>query len=153
MVKKLTKYIGLSLLLIAIGLIIIDQTRSFYCLERGKCITVWKQLGNKCYIIPGKYYGLFKPDNAYIKTTNTNLITVIWQNNHSILIDSYVKVEIFNQFSGSVVIRLYNNEKILNDSLYTYFDGNYHKYKKGVNYMSVDIEENLVVGNGVVQNR
>lgn len=145
MVKKLIKNISLLLFLVAIILVAIDQTRSFYCLSNNKCVTVWKRLGNKCYVIPGKYYGILKPTDDYVKTANTNSITIIWLDNNSWLIDADKNVEIFNDSTHSTLIQLYNNEKSYNDSLYTYFDGKYQKYKKNVNYMSIDIKENYVL--------
>lgn len=76
MVKKLFIVLGTILLLVAIMLIWFDQSRSFYCLSENRCITVWKRLGNKCYIIPDKYYGVFNPTDNYIRTTNTQYLTL-----------------------------------------------------------------------------
>jgi len=145
MVKRLIKNISLFLLLIAVVLIVLDQKRSFYCLSNNRCVTVWKRLGNKCYVIPGKYYGIFEPTDDYVKTTNTNSITIIWLDDNSWLIDANKNVEIFNDSTNSALIQLYNNKTSYNDSLYTYFDGKYQKYKRNVNFISIDIKENYVL--------
>ena len=52
------------------------KLRNFYCLFDNQCVTVWKRIGGSCYIITGKYYGLFKP-KEYIKTENLNAITLL----------------------------------------------------------------------------
>ncbi len=144
MVKKLIKYTGVFILFMAIILIIWDQKRSFYCLSDSQCITVWKRFGNKCYIIPGKYYGIFKPSSSYVKTTNMNSVTVIWKNNNSLLIDAKKNVEAINKFSDSISIELYSKERNKNDSLYTYIENHYRKYKLKTTYLSINIEENYI---------
>lgn len=51
-----------------------DQSRKFYCLDDGKCVTVWKRLGGKCFVIPGKFYGVSAPSVSHIETiTNTDI--------------------------------------------------------------------------------
>lgn len=59
------------------------EKRSFYCLENGKCVTVWKTLNNICYVMPYKYYGLLKPSDSYIQTTNLADIDVFWSDDFS----------------------------------------------------------------------
>lgn len=35
------------------------------------CVTVWKRIGGTCYVVNGKYYGIFKPKNrSLIQTAN-----------------------------------------------------------------------------------
>lgn len=51
-------------------------------------ITVWKRLGNECYILPGKYNGILVPSGTYMKITSTGSIAVISANkSQSLLID------------------------------------------------------------------
>jgi hypothetical protein len=52
------------------------ESRRFFCLESGECITVWKTYNNVCFIIPGKYYGIFRPSGNYIETSNSNNLTI-----------------------------------------------------------------------------
>ena len=52
------------------------ESRSFYCLDNGKCITVWKTYNNVCYIIPGKYFGILKPSKNVIESSNNNNLTI-----------------------------------------------------------------------------
>lgn len=80
MVKILFKIMGIFLLLIVLLLAWYDQSRTFYCLSNDKCVTVWKRLGGKCYIVPSKYYGVFKPSKNYIKATNTQYLTLYFSN-------------------------------------------------------------------------
>lgn len=72
-------------LIVSCLLLWFDQSRSFYCLKDDKCITIWKRLGDKCYVIPGKYYGLFKPRNrSYIKSSNAQYMTLFFNKNDSL---------------------------------------------------------------------
>ena len=64
---------GLLLLVIWIG-----EERSFYCVNNKLCVTVWKNYNDVCYIIPGRYYGLMPPSSSFIKTTNTDNITIFF---------------------------------------------------------------------------
>jgi len=56
----------------------IGEHRSFYCVGNDECITVWKRIGGICFIIPGKYYGIFKPSGTYIQTSNDNSLIVLY---------------------------------------------------------------------------
>ncbi len=138
-----------KLLLIFFALIIIaiiwyGESRKFFCLDNGKCVTVWKTFNNICYIIPGKYYGIMRPSTySYIKTTNINNLDIIWKaHSDSIVVNSDDSVFIVNNFSKGVKINKYNLNEKYNDSLFTYFDGKYNRYRKGINYISIFIQEN-----------
>ena len=144
MVKIVLKIIGVILFVIAVLSVWFDQSRSFYCLSESKCVTLWKRLGNKCYIVPGKYYGIFKPSDNYIKTTNTGYVDIIFLNDISLLVDIEDDAEIIRHPDNNL-IELYSNNKAVNDSLYTYFDGKYHKYKDEVEYISIDIKGNYAI--------
>jgi hypothetical protein len=69
-----------ALLLLSILIVIVlgwfGESRNFFCLDNGNCITTWKTYNNVCYIIPGKYYGLVKPSKNYIQSTNNNTLTI-----------------------------------------------------------------------------
>jgi hypothetical protein len=147
MVKKIL----IATILVSISFAIVlmynlDQSRSIYCLSSEKCITVWKRLGGKCYIIPEKYYGRKSPTGAYLKTSNTDVLHVIWQEDNSILVTSSEEL-IYTQSTSEMKIKLYEKNKAVYDSLFTWQNGNYRKYKKGVSYLSIDVEENYVRNN------
>ena len=72
--KRILLFFALVITLIIIWL---GESRRFFCLEDGYCVTVWKTY-NVCYIIPGKYYGIVKPSGQYIESSNTNLITIFF---------------------------------------------------------------------------
>ena len=131
------------LILIVVGSICSEQTRSFYCLSEGKCVTVWKRSGDICYIVLDKYYGIFKPTDNYIKTSNTAFVDVIWTEDNRLLIDTDDNVEIVQPHSNNkFVIDRYSNDKVINDSRYTYFDGKYDRYNEKVNYIRLYVKEN-----------
>lgn len=142
-VKMLLKIVGVIAILIVVLSVWAEQSRSFYCLSEGKCITVWKRSGNKCYIVLNKYSGLFKPTDNYIKTTNTAFVDILWTDDNRLLIDTEDNAEIVQPSSDkNLIIERYRDDKAMNDSLYTYFDGKYNRYDEGVNYIRLYIKEN-----------
>ncbi|WP_111629493.1 hypothetical protein [Larkinella arboricola] len=141
MVKKLLRLLGIIILLIAAFVVWVEQSRSFYCLSEDICITVWKR-SSGCYIIPYKYYGVFKPTNNYIKTSNTGYVDIILSGNNSLLVDLEENAEIVQPISGKNLIERYSKNQAVNDSLYTIFDGTYTMYKKDVSFISINIKEN-----------
>lgn len=133
--------------------------RSFYCLSEDKCITVWKKDNNSAFIILGKYYSAKKPSDNYVRLNDiTNAVdwyaSVIFTKNDKLLVDVVNdKTKVVSK-SSKGIIELYNNKKTLNDSLYTYFDGKYRRYKNNVEYISIDIKENYATdktGNKIEQ--
>lgn len=124
-----------------------NEVRSFYCLSGGKCITVWKIENNSAFIILGKYNSSKTPSDDYIKLIDiTNAVdwyaSVIFSKDDKLLVDVVDdNTKVISQ-SSKGTIELYNNKKTLNDSLYTYFDGKYRRYKNDVEYISIDIKEN-----------
>lgn len=120
-----------------------DGVRSFYCLSTDKCITVWKPGDGYVFIVYGTYRSGKKPTDEYVRLTNTSYgyISVILSKNNELLIDVEKNADIIHQSSNGF-IKLYRNSKELNDSIYTYLDGNYRRYKKEVDYINIDTKEN-----------
>lgn len=142
--KRIIIILSVCLLLITVWF---GKKRSFYCLDDRHCVTVWKTYNNRCYVIPGKYYGLFKPSRSYIESTNINSMDLIWNGApHEVIVNKDDNSSIVNRFPNSINIIDYNTNKIHNDSLFTSFDGKYHRYRKDVMFISVFIEENYAVG-------
>lgn len=128
-----------------------DRMRSFYCLSGSKCVTVWKTGRKSVCIILGKYKGAKTPSDDYIKLHNlTNMadwyVDVIFTKDGNLLIDVENNCKVTYQ-SSSGMVKLFNDNKSLNDSLYTYFDGKYRRYKNDVEYISIDIKENYSTDN------
>lgn len=120
-----------------------DGLRFFYCLSEDRCITVWKTQNGEVYIIYGEYRGLVPPPDDYLKLINMKspYVCVLLSNNNKLLIDIETNAKVTYRFSNGIM-RLYNDDKALNDSMYTYYDGKYRRYKKEVEYISIDIKEN-----------
>ncbi|WP_419495441.1 hypothetical protein [Chryseobacterium bernardetii] len=57
-----------------------DQSRSFFKATNGESITMWKRYGGTCYLISGKYYGVTKPKDGYIETSNRSYLTLYYSN-------------------------------------------------------------------------
>lgn len=124
-----------------------DGARSFYCLSEDRCITIWKTGNRDVLIVYGIYNDSKKPVDDYVKLVDiTNEVdwyaSVIFTKDAKLLIDVIDdSTKVISQ-SSLGIIELYNSKKTLNDSLYTYYDGKYKRYKKEVDYISVNIKEN-----------
>lgn len=76
--KRVIKYI-VVILGVFLGLFLwYDQSRSFFKATNGEYITMWKRWGGTCYLIPGKYYGITKPKDGYIETSNLGYLTIYY---------------------------------------------------------------------------
>ena len=141
------KTLCVVLLVVVVAVVWWEQSRSFYCFSDAKCITIWKRSNGFCYIILGKYYGLFRPSDAYIKTSNDNALTII--------VDDRTGYVIANDYGGEVRLKLSGQQvKFYNYDERDVFVDKYYKNGKLVNehnYLKIDVKENLVVVNGVKQ--
>jgi hypothetical protein len=79
--KKIA-YIIVPILLVALILFYFDQGRKYYYNnDHTKCITVWKRIGGKCYVIPTNYNSFWSPQDDYLLTTNLNCLIIVWDKN------------------------------------------------------------------------
>ncbi|WP_454880692.1 hypothetical protein [Sphingobacterium detergens] len=147
-VVKMIMKILLICFLSLIGYMIIDtlispSPRSVYCLSDNQCITVMNGKDDEIYFIPGKYRSDEIPSDDYVKITNLDrdFASVVFTNDNILLvkIDDYSKV---SQRSSHGLIKLYNDDKYHNDSLYTCFDGRDSVYRKGVHFINMNLTEN-----------
>jgi len=74
--KRKWKIILIILLIVLLGLVWFGESRKFYYIDKGQFVTVWKTYNNTCYVIPGKYYGIIKPSDNYIQTSNVQYLTI-----------------------------------------------------------------------------
>jgi hypothetical protein len=73
-------------------------------------------------------------------------LDIIWEANlNSIIVNADDKSFTVNNFPKSIQIVRYDLNKKNNDSLFTYFDGKYNRYKRNVNYISLFIQENYAI--------
>lgn len=138
--KKTSKFIIYFLLFIGLFLGWFAYKRHFYCISENKCVTVWKRIGGKCYIIPGKYYGITTPQN-YVEAGNLDDVDVIWVNQNNLIINGNPDLKFVNKHTNKFKIINYDNNKKLNDSLYLDFDGKYHRYKNNLEFIQLHIRE------------
>lgn len=138
------KKIGIiSVIFLVVVLFCYGESRKIFCLENGRCITVWKTYNDICYIVPGKYYGLMKPSfENYIRTNNLNNLDIIWTKNTDSLIVNLSDSDalIINSFKGVKFFKYSLNSKY-NDSVFTYLDRGYRRYRKEVDYMSIFLKD------------
>lgn len=124
-----------------------DGVRSFYCLSDNKCITIWKLESGEVLIVKGIYNESKEPINDYIRLVDvTNEVdwyaSAIFTKNNKLLIDVVDDNTKVISKSSSGIIELYNDNRVVNDSLYTYHDGRYRKYKKNIDFININIKEN-----------
>jgi hypothetical protein len=112
---------------------------------------VWKRLGNKCYIIPGKYYWILRPSDNYLKTSNTQYLTLYFSEKLP------KKIIVRNQgiSSGKDEYEIRNNPKgdweLLEYSerykliLYQTHARKFKDVKTTTNYLDLAIKENYAI--------
>ncbi len=121
------------------------EKRKFYPISNTTSITVWKTYNNISFIIPGKYYGIFPPEEGFIKTSNTNLITI------------YISKLLPNTFIYQVAEKIERNDIHETQTIkFKDFDKDKIRYvtnffklsgctmkdlKEGVSYIDLDIRE------------
>ncbi|RKO69136.1 hypothetical protein D7322_23155 [Sphingobacterium puteale] len=135
--RTIIKIIGV----IALLLLVFDQSRSIYRLDDSHYITVWKRLGNKCFITLDKHYSIFKP-SKYIETTNDNFVTIVIDKQHAN--SDFV---LYSRQDKAVNIVGYQSKIIYNNDEYDefkkqYYENNNHKIHHL--YFSIDIKEKLI---------
>jgi hypothetical protein len=137
----------LTRLVLSIGVLILalvawmGQRRTFYCISADKCVTIWKTYNNKSYIVPGKYYGVIEPSRSHVVATNVSSIAVIWPDDQpSILFDGGPECVIKNALDGVQFVDYRKNKRVY-DSLYTFSDGTYMRYRPDLAFLTVDIKE------------
>jgi len=129
------------------------DSRHFFCMGNGHCITMWRTRNGVCYIIPGKYSGLSQPTSeSYITSPFTKSIDIIWPKSTDSIIVTLddEKSQIIHEAPKGIKIISYNLNKKYNDSVFLYYDGRYNRYKKGVDFMSLDIKEEHANSNNVI---
>ncbi len=117
-----------------------DQSRDYYCFSDGKCFTVWRH-GSGCYLIPGKYHGIFAPKDDYIlKTDFSKELGVVKDKKRrdKIIVEGDSSCCFVQKRPGVIVF--YNDESGNKefDSLYTHDNGHYNN---DLEYYNVDIQE------------
>ena len=112
------------------------------------CITVWKTYSNKCYIIPGRYFGILKPFRNYIETTNTNDFTAYYSLDmpHALVFKARENYNIVNEDKDTILITSYdmNIEKF--DSIF-YIKGakNINELRNNVSLIDLYIQEDYAM--------
>ena len=105
----------------------------------GEYITIWKRHGDKCYIIPGKYWGLFAPKHNFALSKNINEIDIIWLNKKHIVISGLDSILVINKDPQQVLLQNYIENEHYFDSVLCDFDGKFNRYKRTTNYISISL--------------
>ena len=124
------------------------ESRKFFCIDGNRCITVWKTYNNTCYIILGKYYGLFKPSENFIKTTNTNNITIFFSSElpNSIIYRSDYPSKVNSNNKDKIIFYDYNSDTMkFNNLLYLPNAKNNNDIKESAGLMDIFIHDNYAI--------
>lgn len=125
------------------------DSRHFFCLKSGHCVTMWRTLNGVCYIIPGRYTSSTCPPSSesYIISPFKESLDIIWpKDSDNIIVSIDEKSQVIHQSPNGIKIIDYNSNKKHNDSLFLCFDGNYERYKKDVDFMTIEIFEEYAYG-------
>jgi hypothetical protein len=123
------------------------ESRSFFCAAGEKCITVWKTY-SKCYIIPGKYYGLLKPSDNFIELSKTDVITVYFSDSipNVMIYKSDRPVKVINMDKKKFMLINYSADFVkMNSLLYIKNAKKNSDVKAHVQMIDVILEDNYVV--------
>jgi hypothetical protein len=139
--KKLFLYTIITLAVLSFWF---GESRHFYCLDN-RCITVWKTFNDVCYIVPGKYYGLLKPSGSFIRTTNTNLLSIFFskQMPKTLFVKNEYEIKIFKGEVDGWVFVDYNGSQPKYDSLF--YKPNAKKFndlKAEADFIELNVQEN-----------
>jgi len=141
--KRIIIILGI-IILIVIGFI---ESRSFFCVANGKYITIWKTY-SKCYIIPGKYYGLLSPSANAVELGKSDVLTMFFSDSlpNTIFYKSDKPVKIINNKKEDVVLVNYHDNPTISDSL-LYVKGARRNddVKEYVQMVDIILEDNYVV--------
>lgn len=88
------------------------EKRTFLSLQQGRYVTIWEMFNDKCYIIPGRYYGLIKPSDNFIESSRTNNITIFFSKKKAdfFIIESEQRVNIKNDGKSKIRLLNYNDD-------------------------------------------
>lgn len=140
--KRLLLYFSIFIILL---LIWYGESRKFFCLDSGECVTVWKSYNNVCYIIPGKYYGLIRPSKNYIESPNTNNVTIFFtkEMSNAIIYNSEQNLTVKNIDKHEFVFYDYNSNNVKFDQLLYLPNAKLNKdVKNNVGMIQIFIHEN-----------
>ena len=81
-------------------------------------------------------------------TPYTKGMDIIWQENTNNIIANLEdeKSQIIHNSATGVQIANYNFNKKYNDSVFLYLDKGYHRYKKNIDYLTLNIKEEYAYG-------
>lgn len=149
--KRIVKVVFVFVVVVFSLLLWDELSRKFYCLDNNKCITIWKTSWG-CYIIPGKYYGVIKPSDCYIKSRNDKYLTLYFSSNipNRIIVRDQGSFtgkkggyEIVNNIPEILEIVEYSND--YKTILYRPEATKFRDVKSTTDYLTVNIKENYAI--------
>jgi len=143
------KSLFFTIVIFGVLILLYGEWRSIYCIGNNRCVTVWKTFGDVCYIIPGKYYGLMRPANTCLKSTNDNNITLYFSADlpNTIIYQSDQEVFVENENRAELLFRnYYEDEGKTKTLLYLPNATRQKDVKPNVDFISLGILDNYARG-------
>lgn len=124
------------------------EKRIYYSINN-HYVTVWKTFGGTCYIIPGKYFGLTKPNKNFISTNNEHGEFVFyWSNDlkNIVVFKSDSSYTINNDDSINLkIVNYYSDEKKYDDIFYIKDAKLNNEIKTTVNFIDFDVFDEYLI--------
>lgn len=142
------RFLLYSVIVIFLSVVWYGESRNFFCLDNGRCVTVWKTFNNVCYIIPGRYYGILRPSDNFIESSNSNFMTIYFTSElpNVFIYKSDQSLKIKNASKEKVVFYDYNSNIQKFDSiLYIPNAKKNNEIKGNARLMDVFIRENYAL--------
>lgn len=146
--KRFLLYLTIFVAVVAIWY---GESRKFFCLDNGTCVTVWKTYNNVCYIIPGRYYGIIKPSDNFIESSNNNFLTIYFTSElpNALIYKSEQALKIKNTDKDKLVFYDYNSNIQRFDSiLYAANAKRNNDIKDNARLIGVFVGENYALDKG-----
>ena len=120
------------------------ESRKFFCLGGGRCVTVWKTYNNVCYIIPGRYYGIVRPSDTYIQAANTTLLTIYFSPElpRAFVFQSWLPLKVINAHHEFEFYNYYEDTSRFLKMLYLPNAQKRGDMRPGAGLMDIDVHEN-----------
>jgi hypothetical protein len=126
------------------ALLLLVEKRKFYKIG-DNYFTLWKMNNDSCFLIWGKYYGLFSPHNGYIKSSYTNYITLYLTKNNPKMVVYKSDQPVFAK-NSDIYFEKFENKSQMFHSLF--YENNKHTFKdlkKGSNAIIILIKEEYAI--------
>lgn len=110
-------------------------------------VTVWKQFNDVNYVIWGKYYGFFSPSKNYIKSSNSNILSLYISNEipKTVIYRSEEPTIISTSLDGITFVNYENDSERFHSILYKPNAKKAKNLTKGAYALDIMVKENYII--------